>query len=159
MRVTIYNTLLNDNYYPAMFKESAVNYKAVNLNTPEIIVKMMNDIFKSNMRSEEYLYELCFTTRMNLIGVFEVSHGSISQTMICEREISQKALLCGAASIVLVHNHPSKDSAPSRDDIIITEHLEDAGKLIGIPIVDHIIIGKDFFSFLKEGIIKKEESV
>ena len=159
MRVTIYNTLLNDNYYLGSIKVNRFIIHCTFLKHRWIIVKMMNDIFKSNMRSEEYLYELCFTTRMNLIGVFEVSHGSISQTMICEREIFQKALLCGAASIVLVHNHPSKDSAPSRDDIIITEHLEDAGKLIGIPIVDHIIIGKDFFSFLKEGIIKKEESV
>lgn len=157
MKVTIYNTLLNENFYPVMFKEKAVNYKAINLNAPEKIVNMMNDVFKSNMQSEEYLYELCFTTKMHLIGVFEVSHGSINQTMICSREIFQKALLCGAAIVVLVHNHPSKDSTPSRDDFIITRHLEDAGKFIGIPIADHIIIGEDYFSFLEKGFIKKEE--
>lgn len=106
MRVTTYKTLINENFFPVMFKEGAVNYKTDNLYTPKSIVQMMNDIFKMNIQSEEYLYELCFTSKMRLIGVFEIAHGTIDHIQISPREIFQKALMCGAARsfwFIIIH--------------------------------------------------------
>jgi DNA repair protein RadC len=77
------------------------------------------------------------------------SEGSIDQTAVYVREIIRRAMDLGAAAIILVHNHPSGDSAPSRQDISMTREIADAGKKLGITVHDHIIIGKDGFSSMR----------
>lgn len=153
MRVVNYGTMLDENFYPVMYKEKAVNYKTDNLNTPKSIVLMMNEVFKMDKQSEEYLYELCFTIKMKLLGVFEIAHGTINHVEISSREIFQKALLCGAAMVVLIHNHPSGDASPSREDLFMAERMNDAGELIGVPVADHLIVGKDFFSLHEKSLL------
>ncbi|MEP2102177.1 MAG: DNA repair protein RadC [Parasphingorhabdus sp.] len=83
-----------------------------------------------------------------------VSEGSIDQAAIYTREVIKRALELGSAAIILVHNHPSGDSAPSRQDIAITKDICDAGRKLGIAVHDHIIIGKDgHTSFRSKGLI------
>ncbi|MEO9600522.1 DNA repair protein RadC [Parasphingorhabdus sp.] len=83
-----------------------------------------------------------------------VSEGSIDQAAIYTREIIRRALALGTASIILVHNHPSGDSAPSRQDIAITKDICDAARTLGITVHDHIIIGKDgHHSLRSQGLI------
>lgn len=83
-----------------------------------------------------------------------VSEGSIDQAAIYTREVIRRALELGSAAIILVHNHPSGDSAPSRQDIAITKDICDAGRKLGIAVHDHIIIGKDgHTSFRSKGLI------
>ena len=77
------------------------------------------------------------------------SEGSVDQTAVYTREIIRRALDLGATAIILVHNHPSGDSAPSRQDISMTREIADAGKKLGISVHDHIIIGKDGFSSMR----------
>jgi DNA repair protein RadC len=77
------------------------------------------------------------------------SEGSVDQTAVYIREIVRRALDLGAAAIILVHNHPSGDSAPSRQDINMTREIIDAGKKLGIAVHDHVIIGKDGFSSMR----------
>ena len=77
------------------------------------------------------------------------SEGSVDQTAVYVREIIRRAMDLGAAAIILVHNHPSGDSAPSRQDISMTREIADAGKKLGISVHDHIIIGKDGFSSMR----------
>ena len=77
------------------------------------------------------------------------SEGSIDQAAIYVREVIRRAIDLGAASIILVHNHPSGDSAPSRQDIILTREVIDAGKKMGIAVHDHIIISKDGHSSMR----------
>ena len=72
-----------------------------------------------------------------------VSEGSIDQAAIYTREVIKRALELGSAAIILVHNHPSGDSTPSRQDIAVTKEICDAGRHLGIAVHDHIIIGKD----------------
>jgi DNA repair protein RadC len=72
--------------------------------------------------------------------------GSIDQAPIYVREVIRRAIDLGAAAVILVHNHPSGDSAPSRQDISLTREIMDAGKKLGIAVHDHIIIGKDGYS-------------
>ncbi len=83
-----------------------------------------------------------------------VSEGSIDQAAIHTREVIKRALELGSAAIILVHNHPSGDSSPSRQDIAITKDICDAGRKLGIAVHDHIIIGKDgHTSFRSKGLI------
>jgi DNA repair protein RadC len=77
------------------------------------------------------------------------SEGSIDQAPIYTREIIRRSIDLGAAAIILVHNHPSGDSAPSRQDISMTREIMDAGKRLGIAVHDHVIIGKDGFSSMR----------
>lgn len=149
MRVTTYKTLLDENLFPVMVKEGAVNYGQVNFSIPCEIVRMMNDIFRMDVQSEEYMYELCFTTKMKLIGIFEIAHGTVNLAPVNPREIFQKALICGAMEVVFLHNHPSGDPTPSRDDITVTRRICDAGRIMGIHITDHIIVGREDYCSLR----------
>jgi DNA repair protein RadC len=75
--------------------------------------------------------------------------GSIDQAPIYTREIIRRAIDLGAAAVILVHNHPSGDSAPSRQDIQMTREIADAGKKLGIAVHDHVIVGKDGVSSMR----------
>ena len=83
-----------------------------------------------------------------------VSEGSVDQAAIYTREVIKRALALGTAAIILVHNHPSGDSTPSRQDIAITRDICAAGRTLGITVHDHIIIGRDgHTSFRSKGLI------
>lgn len=119
MRITVYKTELNDDLHTELIKERAYNYSnsTGNLSNPDAIVNLMNDVFRMNKLSEEYLYMIALNTKCHPIGVFEVSHGASNYSVCNPREIFNRLLLCGANSFVLLHNHPSGDSTPSKEDI------------------------------------------
>ena len=148
MRITKYKTVMNEKGLPELVKENAKNYECENLVKPELIVNMMKDVFQIHKQTEEYLYEICFTAKMKPIGVFEISHGSVSQSIAGPREVFQKALICGASRIAIVHNHPSGDCEPSEDDHKVANRFKEAGKLLGVSLIDSIIIGEsNYYSF------------
>ena len=91
--------------------------------------------------AEEYVYLICADTKCHISGVFELSHGSADSSVLKPREVFIRALLAGAVNIILVHNHPSGDPTPSRDDFQITGRIRESGKMIGVELIDHIIIG------------------
>lgn len=93
---------------------------------------------------------LCMNTKNVIHGVFELSHGNVNSSIFGVREIFQKALLANAVSIILIHNHPSGNPKPSVQDIESTKRAVEAGKLIGIEVLDHIIIGDNSYTSLKE---------
>ena len=76
-------------------------------------------------------------------GHYEVSRGSLTSSMIHPREVFKHAILRNASALLLFHNHPSGDPTPSDEDIAVTKRLVKAGELLGIPILDHIILGQD----------------
>ena len=85
-----------------------------------------------------------------MTSIFELSHGNVNSSIISVREMFQKALLANAVSIALIHNHPSGDATPSKADIDVTKRAVEAGKLIGVEVLDHIIIGNPGYTSLKE---------
>jgi DNA repair protein RadC len=89
-------------------------------------------------------------TKNGIIAEEIIAQGTINATIVGGREIFRKAVRLLAASIILAHNHPSGDALPSQEDIAITRKLVEAGKLLDINILDHIIIGKGQFESLKE---------
>lgn len=92
-------------------------------------------------------------TSGTLIGIFEVSHGTINQSLIGMREIFTKLCLIGAANFIFCHNHPSKDLTPSSADISLTRKLKECADLMGIPLLDHIIVSDSFYSFKENGLV------
>ncbi len=80
--------------------------------------------------------------------------GTLDQSLVSPREIFKEALLLSSSRIMLVHNHPSGETTPSEADILITQRIVDAGKLMGVSVLDHIIVGSNkYFSFMKAKII------
>lgn len=112
------------------------------------------DIFVRALENEavEVFALLFLTTKHALLAYHQLSRGTIDSSPAHPREIFQAALLCHAASVVLGHNHPSGDPTPSRDDCDLTKRLCEAGELIGIQVIDHIIVGdRRYFSFKEAG--------
>lgn len=89
----------------------------------------------------EHFWLLLLNTRNRLLTTYPLSTGTLSAALISPRETFRAALLGGATAIIVGHNHPSGDPSPSREDISVTKVLAEAGKVLGIPVRDHIIIG------------------
>lgn len=113
----------------------------LNMKNAREIVAVMAPVLEKEV--VEVCYVLFLTTRTGLIRYHQLSRGGVSATLVDPREVYQAALLANAACVVLVHNHPSGDPAPSPDDMVVTRRVRDAGELIGIELLDHIIIGHD----------------
>lgn len=152
VRVVKYKTKLTEEKRAVLEKEVSVYCPEVDrkMNSPEKIVSLARYYLRIHEQTEEYLYMICMNNKLDMIGVFEISHGNVNSSIVGTREIFQKALLANAVSIVLIHNHPSGDPTPSREDIKVTERLNEAGKIIGVQVLDHIVIGNPGYASLKE---------
>jgi len=93
---------------------------------------------------------LCLSTKHRVIAYHEVSRGTLDATLVHPREVFKAALLANAAAIIVTHNHPSGDPSPSPDDMALTRRLVDSGKLIGVEVLDHIVIGDDRYVSFRE---------
>lgn len=156
MRVTKYTVELTKEKQNILIKEEAYNYAYDALDSPLKIVTMMNDLFRMNKKAEEYLYMLSFNTKMRVLGVFEISHGTVNSSLVSPREIFIRALLSGATSIALIHNHPSGETTPSYEDLTVFRQIKEAGKLMNVNLVDNIVVGEQsYYSFLEEGRYKE----
>lgn len=155
MRVTKYKTKLTSDRKAVLEKDYSVNYPELDnmMNSPEKVAKLAKGFLRMHEETEEYMYMLCLNTKLLLTGVFEVSHGNVNSSIVGVREVFQKALLGNAVSIILIHNHPSGDCTPSREDITITKRLVEAGKIVGVEVLDHIIIGQQYCSLKEKGYI------
>ncbi len=98
----------------------------------------------------EHFKALLLNTKNQLIHIVTVSIGSLNSSLVHPRELFKDAVRASAAAVILIHNHPSGDTTPSREDIDITKRLIDAGQIIGIEVLDHIIFGKSSWVSLKE---------
>lgn len=101
---------------------------------------------------QEQVLLLMFDTRCRLLGEEIISRGTVNQSLLSPREIFLCALNYHAVGIILLHNHPSGDAAPSSEDFRITQRMKDSGELLGIELLDHIVIGdRCYFSFQETG--------
>lgn len=119
------------------------------LSSPSEVVRFFSAEL-SELRVEKFIAVL-LNTKNEVINWELISIGSLNASIVHPREVFSRAIKRSAASILVVHNHPSGHVDPSREDINITKRLAEAGQLIGIPLIDHIIIGKDkYYSFKEE---------
>jgi len=121
------------------------------LKTPEDVVGLVGSRLKGKKR--EHFLALLLDTRSRLIKAAEISMGSLDGTVVHPREVFKEAISAAAASVIFVHNHPSGDPTPSDDDIRLSKRLAEAGEIVGIDVLDHIIIGgKKSISLKREGL-------
>ncbi len=120
------------------------------IRTPERVYEIINDKFKIGSLAEEIFGIICFDVTNKITGIFEVTHGCLNSCIVEPREIFKRAMLVNSASIILFHNHPSGNVVPSDEDKNLTKKLVDAGKILGIKILDHIIACDNSYLSFKE---------
>lgn len=119
--------------------------------SPEQIANLFSFLISE---SKEYFFTLHLDGKNKIHCLDCVSVGSLNQSIVHPREVFKTALLSSAAAIILVHNHPSGDPSPSSEDISITRRLKEAGELLGIRVLDHIIVGSEgTCSFVERGLV------
>ena len=120
------------------------------IQSPNDIFNIAQNVIRGNEYAEENLWLITLDIKNNITGIFTVSIGSLNSSIVHPREVFKRAVLQNAASIIICHNHPSGDPAPSQEDINITKRIYEAGKILGIELLDHVIIGDNKYTSLKE---------
>ena len=118
--------------------------------SPEEAYNAIKTITNVQEESQEVFGILILNAKNKIVAVHEVSRGILNRSLVHPREVFKPAVLHNAAAIICFHNHPSGDPEPSRDDIEITKRLVEAGKIMAIGILDHIIVGDGRYVSLKE---------
>ena len=109
---------------------------------------------KASVKESLIFTSLMLNTKSKLIGETDISKGTVNASLVSPRELFIEALEKNAVSIILMHNHPSGDPTPSKNDILLTKRVTDAGNLIGIELLDHIIIGNNcYISFAEQRLL------
>lgn len=140
-------------YTIMMVKDSEVTYDFdPDITGPDAVYRVLDAIGLKD-RAEEEFWMLCLNTKNKITGVHQVSVGNLNSSIVHPREVFKRAMLNNAASIIVAHNHPSGDPAPSQNDIDVTKRLADAGKLMGITLMDHIITGDSNLSMKEKMLI------
>ena len=111
-------------------------------------------------KEQEHFLTIILDTKQHVKGLYTVTIGLVDRSQTHAREVFRTAIMQGASRVILAHNHPSGDPAPSAQDISCTKSLVFAGKIVGIEVLDHIIIGlpnpsrpRDYISFREEGLL------
>jgi len=122
--------------------------KDFDIRNPESVVKAIRSSIKD--KAKEHFKLILLNPRNKIIGISTISIGTLNASLVHPREVFKDAIVHSAASVVLAHNHPSGDHEPSDDDTKITNKLVESGKILGIEVIDHIVIGKNNFCSFKE---------
>jgi DNA repair protein RadC len=130
-----------------LVKEGKPKKKHV-ITKPEDVFKLVrNELGKSD---REMFLSIMLSVRNVVIGIETVSIGILNASLVSPRELFKSAILANSANLILVHNHPSGDTEPSPEDLALTKRITEAGKLLNIEVIDHVIVTKDSFLSLKE---------
>ena len=135
-----------------VIKEKEINYAAgleTRITQPDAILNIAINGLQIHQQDIESFYIFTLDTKNKVTGIFEVSRGSLNSSIVHPREVFKRAIMQNANSIICLHNHPSGDPAPSQEDVNITNRLVEAGEIIGIKVLDHIIVGdeENYISF------------
>ena len=139
-------------YKLQLVKESGTNYggKDYQICNPYNLYNMLCDVCNLDKQAEEVLILICLDVKNKVIGIHEVSRGTIDSSLANGREIFKRALLNNAAKIILAHNHPSGNPRPSKEDREVVRLIKESGKMLNINLIDNIIIGDDQYYSFKE---------
>ena len=125
----------------------------IQVNSSEIVYKYFNSLFRN--KKQEYFYAVYLDNKKKVIDTKLLFIGTLNYSIVHPREVFKEALLLSASSIICIHNHPSGNIEPSKEDIDLTNRLVNVGKMIGITVVDHLIIGSNrYYSFIDNGILR-----
>ena len=117
----------------------SIMYDVRKVSSPDDVARLVKDFLEDADR--EMMVLLCLDRKGQPTHLQIIAIGTLHSTLVHPREVFKAAILSNSASIILAHNHPSGDPCPSQDDIDITKCIKEAGNLLGIELLDHIIIG------------------
>jgi DNA repair protein RadC len=140
-------------YETMIVKEDITNYlkPGTRYTAPNQVYETFTFLMKE---TKEMFLTLHLDGKNRIIAMDLVSIGSLNQSIVHCRHVYQTALLSNAAAIILIHQHPTGDPTPSSEDIAITRRLKEAGEIMGIKILDHIIVGDgEYLSFVERGLL------
>lgn len=118
------------------------------IRSPEDVRRLLLERLRHEER--EHFFTVLLNTKNHCLGIEEVSVGSLNSSIVHPREVFRAAIRRSAAALIIAHNHPSGDCTPSREDMDVTRRLTEAGRLIGIDVLDHVIFGDGVILSLKE---------
>lgn len=150
MRINFYDARISEDARTILVKEKGVNYESTKMNGPEEISLMLKTLLHMDELAEEHVYMIALNASCRILGMFLISKGTISTSLVSPREVFLRAALIGAVQIILVHNHPSGSPVPSECDMELTKRLKAGGELLNICLADHIIIGENSYLSFKE---------
>jgi DNA repair protein RadC len=137
----------------SLIKDHVIPYaKASFILSPRDVYELITEYLQGTDR--EHFIALFLDSQSKVIGINTVSIGTLTESLVHAREVFKGAILANAASIICAHNHPSGTAFASEADLCVTSKLKDAGRILGIPIEDHVIIGDEaWYSFKQEGLL------
>ena len=118
------------------------------INSPEDVASLVME--EMRYLDREHFRVISLTTKNHVLGISQISIGSLNSSIVHPRECFKEAIRRNSNAIILVHNHPSGDPTPSREDIQVSKRLVESGTLLGIEVLDHVIIGDNQYISLKE---------
>lgn len=118
------------------------------VNSPQDVARLMME--EMRYLDREHFKVITLTTKNHVLGIGQISVGLLNSSLVHPRECFKEAIRRNSNAIILVHNHPSGDPAPSREDVEVTRRMAQAGEILGIEVLDHVIIGDNRYISLKE---------
>lgn len=135
-------------YRKEVVREDAPAWVSMRFTSPKQVFEMFYDL---RLEAKEHFIALHLDGKNRIACFDRVSVGSLNQSIVVPRELFKTACISSAAAILILHNHPTGDPTPSREDLDITRRIKEAGELLGIKLLDHIIIGDSYLSFVEQG--------
>lgn len=131
------------------------NLKTRTIHGPEDADQAARAILKLDRQAQEVFAIFMLDTKNHITAVQEITRGSINASIVHPREVFKAAVMANATSIICFHNHPSGNPNPSREDLSVTDRLVKAGRILDIPVLDHVIIGEpgSFVSLKERGMM------
>lgn len=131
-------------------EEAPAEFGSVRFTSADQVFEMFLDL---QQETKEHFIALHLDGKNRIVAMDRVSSGSLNQSIVHPREIFKTALLSSAAAIIFIHNHPTGDPTPSAEDREVTKRLKEAGELLGVRVLDHIVIGKNYYSFTENTLL------
>ena len=129
-----------------LVNEKTCEYNPTIIHTSADVVKFIDDLEDIRNHTEERIYCIAMNTKNKIIGFSQIAQGGINTCSLDIKELFKTILLCNASKFILVHNHPSGDSTPSKNDYQMTEKIKEASKIMSIEFLDHIVIAQNGYT-------------
>ena len=129
-----------------MVRENIGEYtvKDFSATSPNRVAEVLDSVFELSTDTQESVVAIYLDTKHKIIGMDRITTGTISSSIISPKDVFQRGLLINASKIILAHNHPSGATEPSSEDIALTKQMVECGKMLDMPVLDHIIVGRNY---------------
>lgn len=155
MKIREYKIIHDELKHPKLWEAHVYNWNGNNFSSYDNIVKMINHCFRMSKLNEEYVYVLSFNYHLDLLGVFELSHGTTKTSWMNTKELYCFLLLTGADQFIVVHNHPNGDLNISEDDYQVSSNINAFSTLLNFNMIESIIVSNKGYCLIKKDQLDK----